>query len=183
MAKKIYLGRMIGDLQTDINAMSSDMVQVVQELINVKTAIGIGTAEVNIRKSDNIKVTTTKPINVLVGSAYTNGVSANIVSMATGSCRMVLKLKVISTNSTGGNVSFGYQRNTDSWETINVFYIGGVGSAEKDVIFDLSLNRGDKIVFATLSHVPTKMVTSFEVGTTIGYDIIDIVNDTAIILD
>lgn len=65
MAKKIYIGNMIqdlqssiADLQTDMGTMSTNMANMVSELVNVKSVVSAGVAELNIESGDTQELIT-----------------------------------------------------------------------------------------------------------------------------
>lgn len=190
--KDLYIGKMlqslesnINSLKTDMGTMSGDMASMVAELIALKTTMGQGIAHINALSSNNIKITTDSdiPIAPTLQNTYKKGMQ--IYSCMNGSFRLNLTLSYWSQYSYTNKIGYSLD-NGSNWTDLATLVTETAG--DNQLILsdkDFAVKYGDVLVFGVLSsHVnPTYNKNwVFSAGATIGYDIVDVVNDGALLI-
>lgn len=180
MAKKIYIGEIleqvntaIAALQTDMATMSGDMANVVAELINVKDVAAMSANFVNVAPGSDKEVilntadksaTSTSPTDVISFKALCQG--AILLTAEIKSSHSSLPCQVGYRVNGGANASIlGLSTSSSSYEV------------KSGVVL---VSAGDTITL-TMYAVSTAGVTmSMKAGAKVGYEFVDIINDGAI---
>ena len=174
MAKKIYLGRMLEAVQNDMNSMSGDMVQMVAELIEVKEATVQGVSELNVVASDNLVFTLSNlEKSYTLTTAATDYYFAYLVPRCNGTIRMEI---IINVNTNTGAIYF-YTINGVKSGTNAVIMVNG----DNTLTFDIPVNAGDVIGIGVTAESNNKVMKSVANSLKISYDLLDIINDGAVI--
>lgn len=174
MAKKIYIGNMIqdlqssiADLQTDIGTMSTDMASMVSELIALKETMGQGVSVLNVKPgTDNSVVLNTEELSHK-GTVVTKKIS--FLCKCDGIISFVGEVK-------GSGSNFYYSVNAGA----NVLIAAGSSSYEA-VTIDIIVKNGD-VVDILMQANNASWIGYLKEGATIQYNIVDIVNEGAIIV-
>lgn len=185
MAKKIYIGNMLQEvqtsiaaLQTDMGTMSTDMASMVSELIALKTTVASGVQYLNISPSDNAKYELTEDKILAVSSANVYESVMAIKCFTSGYLRFN---GVVGFTGVGGSyiTKIAYKINNGAYIDI-ASKTALVGSFTLPFDVDISTANGDVISIAihrnNFNHNGHKLLT----GTYIGYDIVDVVNDGSV---
>lgn len=178
MAKKIYIGNMIqdlqssiADLQTDIGTMSTDMASVVAELINVKEAIGQSISVLN------TKTGTTHSIVIndtdIIHNTNTITTKKSLVSKANGFINFAGTFE----STLGASSSLYYRINGGA-----DIKIAGPTTSSVSFNEDITIADNDLLELRLQTTASGGGVAKVVAGSTISYDIVDLVNDGAIIV-
>lgn len=183
MAKKIYIGNMIQDLQssiadlqtdmgtmsTDMGTMSTDMASMVSELIALKETMGQGVSTLNVKPgTDNSVVLNTAEISHK-GDVITKKIS--FLCKCDGIISFVGEVKATHT------AYFYYSVNAGA----NVPIITTTSTSYVAATIDIIVKNGD-VVDILLQAFSVSNTAYLKEGATIQYNIVDIVNDGAIIV-
>jgi hypothetical protein len=177
MAKKIYIGNMlqemqsaIADLQTDMGTMSTDMASMVAELIALKTTIGQGITSLNVSAGTVNSVVLNDTEITLASATITKKIT--FVCKCDGIIRFNGEVKCSSTQAnlfysvnSGSNVSI--------ISTASTSYV----AATKDIIV-----KSNDVVDILMQSAGPSYTAFLKEGASINYDILDVVNDGAIIV-
>lgn len=177
MAKKIYIGNMLQEvqasiaaLQTDMGTMSGDMASMVTELIAVKEAIGTGITSLNVSAGTDKSVELNSAEITHIG-AITKKIT--FLCKCDGIISFVGEVK----SSAVMQVNFFYSVNAGA----NVPIISTSSISYVAATIDILVKNGD--VVDILMESPSQYFTAYlKEGATIQYNIVDIVNDGAIIV-
>lgn len=179
MAKKIYIGNMIqdlqssiADLQTDIGTMSTDMASVVAELINVKEAVATGVNSVVVKAGiDNVVILNDTEIS------KTNA-GLQLAKAFVCKCAGVIQLDgELKSSVAPGPVQLHYKINGGA-----AVYIAS-NNQTAYVAFSYNLPVADNdLVELYLDPQAAGRTAYLNAGTTISYSLVDVVNDGAIII-
>lgn len=177
--KQIYTGKMlesmeakIASLQADMGTMSGDMASMVSELITFKTSIGQGVDKVNIKPGTNNEIVlnssaltsnSTTFVNVIVLSFFCDG-------------QFSLKGSFHTVSGTAGTY-LAYSINAGA----DVQLV--LATSPTPIPFDESIQvaAGD-VMYIKIRAGNASYTAQLDAGTIAGYDIVDIVNDSAIII-
>lgn len=178
MAKKIYIGNMLQEvqtsiaaLQTDMATMSGDMASMVTELIAVKEAIGTGVTSLNVSAgTDN---------SVELNSAEITHKSDTITKKISFLCKCdgIISFVGEVKSSANAEVKFFYSVNAGA----NVPIISTMSTSYVAATIDIIVKNGD-VVDILMKSAGMAYTAYLKEGATIQYNIVDIVNDGAIIV-
>lgn len=177
MAKKIYIGNMLQEvqtsiaaLQTDMATMSGDMASMVTELIAVKEAIGTGVNSLNVSAGTDKSVELNSAEITHKSDAITKKIS--FLCKCDGIISFVGEVK-----TSGFEAKFFYSVNAGA----NVPIISTQSTSYVAATIDIIVKNGDVVDILMKSYGIDYMAYLKE-GATIQYNIVDIVNDGAIIV-
>lgn len=190
MAKKIYIGEIlkqvndaIADLQTDMGTMSTDMASMVSELIALKDTMGQGLSSINAMASSNNKITTTVDISkpVTIDIAYQTIMTCN--SKIDGTIKFDGVWEFNASAPTYAN-KLGYSLDGGvTWtDLVSKSSVTGVNTV---TIADKIISITSSTVLLIGVHTSNHSVnTDHKIlsGSTFSYDIIDLVNDGGLIV-
>lgn len=178
--KNVYLGKMlqgleanIDDLKADMGTMSTDMGQMVAELLALKTTVGQGIQTVNIKAgTGNTLILNAAEISHSQFSG-SNRVVYSIVVMGTGTFNIVGNIK-----SGSGNCAMTYSQNGIEKGDI-VAYPSAL--SYKPFNKNIAVVCGDILAFSVHERNGTNGTIYIDTGSKVQYDLIDIVNQGAIV--
>lgn len=179
MAKKIYIGNMlqemqsaIADLQTDMGTMSTDMASMVAELVAVKETIGQGITSINVEAgTDKEVVFNSADITAHQTVMSTPVQLLELVSLSKGV--MTISGSVVSATPT---TTFSYKINDGSLVTITT-----LGAETKAFSINIPLNVADNIKFMITTGYTHIADFQLLAGCNAQYNIVDVVNDGGIV--
>lgn len=182
MAKKIYIGEILGDvkasiaaLQTDMGTMSTDMGQMVAELIALKATMGQGISAINVSGgTDNV-------ITIDTNDVTSNVTPPKFVCMCNGSLNFQGRIRSGNMDSMVGAINYRINGGSNKL-VLTAPTTTSPSNLGVYVSFDVNIavNSGD-----ILEIVPTPPHGAYpsvlEGGATLGYNIVDVVNEGALI--
>lgn len=182
MAKKIYIGNMLQEvqtsmaaLQTDMGTMSGDMANVVAELINVKGVIAQGVSEVIVKPGSDI--------SVVLNAADKSNSGVTPADLVTFVC-MCSGVFTFSGEAKTNNVNNMYYVNmsytVNGGSSINLGQVYGYNVYEA-FTWNISVAKGD-ILNISFETNNAGVNATVKAGAIISYDLEDIVNTGAIII-
>lgn len=180
MAKKIYIGEILGQvnsaiaaLQVDMGTMSGDMADMVTELIAVKNSVVAGIATIN------VDIGTEKILELGPTSISVNINSSSFTKLFSIACFGKGKITVNMSNVSSGFMTtlFAY-----SYDGVNWFDTGvSKGSAAAPVSLVLPVN-GNTIFVGGKCQSPSNDTITINGTFEISYKVVDVVNDGAFVL-
>ncbi|MDY0198831.1 MAG: hypothetical protein RBR68_13555 [Tenuifilaceae bacterium] len=180
MAKKIYIGEILGQvnsaiaaLQVDMGTMSGDMANVVNELINVKAAVASGTNEISVRAGNDFILTLNDTEKVASGYGVLVPV-ASFISQATGSVLLSCEIRGTQVYSHVMNIS------KDGGTPITIIDASSTPTTYTAETVILPVVKGSTYTIGLQTSGGYASLFYLKAGATIGYQLNDIINNNAI---
>ena len=170
----------IADLQTDMGTMSTDMGTMVSELVALKTTMGQGISSINTVGSDSAKHTLAADVvkgDLVASNTYYDVLQYKV--LANGSIKYSGTLQ-FTASAMGQTATMGYKVNAGAWvDIVSITPAAGTIDLIGDKVIPIAY--GDIVAIGAKTTVYSNH-KQFKIlaGATIGYDILDIVNDGAI---
>lgn len=176
MAKKIYIGNMleqmqtaISSLETNMTTMSGDMANMVSEIISLKDYTSSGIIEIPVEVgNDHIIIFNDVQ---LTNTGLTEQIKASFNCMCSGAIGINAEIKSYSTSYWA---YLSYRINGGSWVVV-----GSIKNTEfQPITFTLGINKGD-LVDISLRSSGNGFAAYLNAGMSANYNIMDIIGGTS----